>query len=720
MLAIARAGAAAGCTEALFTLGDKPELRYKVARDRARGARLRDDARVPRPRCAKLVLEETGLLPHLNPGVMSREELVALRPVSASMGIMLETTAERLSARGGPHWASPDKDAGAPAGDDRPRRRAADPLHERDPDRDRRDPRGAARCAARRCARSRAARPPAGGDRPELPRQAGHADGRRTRSRASTTTSGRSRRRGCCSPADVAVQAPPNLAYDDFPRLLDAGIDDWGGVSPGDDRPRQPRGAVAGAATGSREATRSRGLELAPRLPVYPRVPRRGGWLDPAVLPTALRASDALGLAREDGWHPGEAGGVPFVVRRDALPVDTAPSSGRRSSSRLFQARGEERQRVFAAADRLRREVCGDEVSYVVTRNIQYTNVCYFRCGFCAFSKGRLAANLRGAPYLVPLDEIVRRAQEAWDRGATEVCLQGGIHPAFTGDYYASVVEAIRAELPDLHIHAFSALEVWQGAETLGLPLEEYLARLRALGLGSLPGTAAEILDDEVRAVICPDKVSTDQWLAVHAAAHRVGLRSNVTIMFGHVEAPEHWARHLLRARAQQERSGGFTEFVPLPFVHMEAPMWLKGRARSRADVRRVAAPARRRAARAPSGDHEHPGVLGEARPGGSGGRAPRRRERPRRDADERVDLALGRLRARAGDAAGVDGGADPARTAARRGSGRRSTPTRPPSRRAASFAAAPLTEPLNPPVRDAGLKAPPRLVRPGLLARAR
>src|SRR6185295_2331454 len=232
-------------------------------------------------------------------------------------------------------------------------------------------------------------------------------------------------------------------------------------------------------------------------LPVYPRY-LGGAWVDPAVLPTALRASDALGLAREDGWHPGEVRGAPFVVRRDALPVDTAAELGEDELVRLFQARGEERQRVFAAADRLRREVCGDDVSYVVTRNIQYTNVCYFRCGFCAFSKGRLAANLRGAPYLVPLDEIVRRAREAWDRGATEVCLQGGIHPAFTGDYYASVVEAIRAELPDLHIHAFSALEVWQGAETLGLSLEDYLARLRALGLGSLPGTAAEILDDEV------------------------------------------------------------------------------------------------------------------------------------------------------------------------------------------------------------------------------
>jgi len=298
-------------------------------------------------------------------------------------------------------------------------------------------------------------------------------------------------------------------------------------------------------------------------------------------VPFVRRASDAVGLARDDTWAPGDPVAPPFVVRRDAAPLElNGHELGEDEITRLLEARGEEAQRVFAVADCLRREVCGDEVTYVVTRNIQYTNVCYFRCGFCAFSKGKLAANLRGAPYLVPLEEIVRRSEEAWERGATEVCLQGGIHPAFTGDYYAEVVRAIKEAVPGIHVHAFSALEIWQGAATLELSLEQYLGWLGELGLGSLPGTAAEVLDDEVRRVICPDKVTTAQWLSVHDAAHRVGLRSNVTLMFGHADTPRSWARHLLRAREQQRLTGGFTEFVPLPFVPMEAPIYLQGRAR--------------------------------------------------------------------------------------------------------------------------------------------
>ncbi len=715
VLAIARAGAAAGCTEALFTLGDKPELRYGVARAELHALGCESTLEYL-GRVARLVLEETGLLPHLNPGVMSREELAALRPVSASMGIMLETLSERLSEKGGPHWASPDK---LPA-----RRLATIELAG-----ELRIPFtsgiligiGETREERLEALEALAAVHARHGHLQEVivqnfrakqgTRMAQHPEPS-LEDHLWTIAAAR-----LLLPGDVAVQAPPNLAYDDFPRLLDAGIDDWGGVSPvtiDHVNPEAPWPARDRLAT----ATRTRGLELAPRLPVYPRY-LSGAWVDPAVLPAALRASDALGLAREDGWHPGQAGSVPFVVARDALPVDSAGELGEVELVRLFRARGGERDRVFAAADRLRREVCGDEVSYVVTRNIQYTNVCYFRCGFCAFSKGKLAANLRGAPYLVPHEEIVRRAREAWDRGATEVCLQGGIHPAFTGEYYASVVDAIRTELPELHIHAFSALEVWQGAETLGLPLEEYLELLRSLGLGSLPGTAAEILDDEVRAVICPDKVSTEQWLAVHEAAHRVGLRSNVTIMFGHVEGPEHWARHLLRAREQQERSGGFTELVPLPFVHMEAPMWLQGRARSGPtfgeslllhSVARLALHPAITNIQASWVKLGPEGVAAALRAGVN-------------------DLGGTLMNESISRSAGSEHGQEMPPEAMElliRSNGR--TPRQrttlyadaPSDRRAASFAAAPLAEPLNPPVRDAGLKAPPRLVRPGLLARAR
>jgi len=569
---LARAGERAGCREALFTLGDKPELRYKAAREEL--ASLGHASTVEYlADAARAVLETTTLLPHLNPGVLGAAELELLRPVAASMGMMLETTSERLSRRGSPHFGSPDK---LPAARLETLRLAGEA----------RVPFttgiligiGETRVERLEALRAIAA---AGPHVQEVIVQnfrakpgTGMANAAEPSSEELLWTLAVAR---LILPRAVALQAPPNLT-EDFALLLDAGIDDFGGISPltvDHVNPEAPWPEIERLA----QAAESRGLELAPRLTVYPG--HIGpAWLDVAVLPRVLRSADSLGLAREHAWAPGETGAVPFVVRRDPLPRRLAGELGEEEIARLFRARGHERQRVFADADRLRREVNGDVVTYVVTRNVQYTNVCYYRCGFCAFSKGKLAANLRGEPYLVPHSEIVRRAIEAWERGATEICLQGGIHPAFDGDYYASVVRAIKDAVPDIHIHAFSALEVWQGAATLGVPLEEYLARLRDEGLASLPGTAAEVLDDEVRRIICPDKITTAQWLQVHETAHELGLRSNNTIMFGHVEAPLNWARHLVAVRELQRRTGGFTEFVPLPFVHMEAPIYLKGRAR--------------------------------------------------------------------------------------------------------------------------------------------
>src|ERR671937_924718 len=440
VLAVARAGAAAGCREALFTLGDKPELRYRAARDELAALGCNTTLAYVR-RAAAAVLEETGLLPHLNPGVLTGEDVRGLRSVSASMGLMLETTSARLSARGGPHFGSPDKDPAvrlatiAAAGEQRVPFTTGILI-------------GIGETRAERLDALHAIR--------DLSRRYGHVQEviiQNFRAKPGT------RMADAPEPsldellwtiavarivlgARAHIQAPPNLQYDEFPRLLDAGIDDWGGVSPltiDHVNPEAPWPAVGRL----RAACASRGLELAPRLAVYPEW-IGGEWIDPRVLPHVLRASDATGLAREGDWSPGEEKPVPFVPR-DAPPVDTSDELGEDELVRLFSARGSQLERVLAAADRLRREVCGDDVTYVVTRNIQYTNVCYFRCGFCAFSKGRLAKNLRGAPYLVPHDEIVRRCEEAWARGATEACLQGGIHPAFTGEYYESVIRAIKA-----------------------------------------------------------------------------------------------------------------------------------------------------------------------------------------------------------------------------------------------------------------------------------
>jgi FO synthase len=709
VLGIARAGAAAGCREALFTLGDKPERRYRVARDELAALGCETTIEYLVRMCA-LVLEEVGLLPHANPGVMTRDELAALREVTASQGIMLETISDRLSERGGPHFGSPDKRPAARLETIRLAGELAVPF---------------TTGILIGIGETRAERIEALEAIGELHARYGHVQEVIVQNfRAKPGTKMASHPEPSLDdllwtaavarlvlPSDVHVQVPPNLSYDDFPRLLDAGIDDWGGISPvtiDHVNPEAPWPEVARL----RVATQSRGLTLAPRLPVYPELVGER-WLSPRVLTEALRSSDADGIAREDGWHAGAQTPVPFVPR-DALPVDTADDLGEDELVRLFSARGEELHRVFSAADRLRRELAGDTVSYVVTRNVNYTNVCYFRCGFCAFSKGKLAENLRGPAYVVPTEEILRRAHEAWERGAVEICLQGGIHPAFDGDYYVEVCGAIKRELPDLHVHAFSALEVWQGAATLGEPLDAYLARLRDVGLASLPGTAAEILDDEVRRVLCPDKVNTAQWLEVHETAHRIGLRSTATIMFGHVDSPRSWARHLLRVRELQQRTGGFTELVPLPFVHMEAPIYLHGGARSGPTFREALL------VHAVGRLALHPWITNIQASWVKLG----------------MDGAAAALRAGVNDlggtlmnesisrAAGASHGQEmppelmeEAIRAAGRIPRQRTTlyGTPNPERVAASFGAAPLAEPLNPPVDTTRMRRPAKLVRPGL-----
>ena len=588
VLQVAQEGAAAGCKEALFTLGDKPELRYRAAREGLEALGY-ESTLAYLAAMALLVLQETPLLPHLNPGVLSREDLQALRKVSASQGMMLESASKRLSAKGGPHYGSPDKHPAARletirlAGEEavpftsgiligigETREERIDALLAL---RDAHDAHGHIQEIIVQNFRAKPGTRMAEAPEPSLVELLWTVAVARI-----------------LFGPEANIQAPPNLSPGALPQLVAAGINDWGGVSPVTQDYVNPEAPWPHLDALARE-TAAAGKTLAERLTVYPTYARAGErWLDPALQTRVLTLVDSEGYPRIDAWITGAGEPPP----RDRLPAPAvvvpdverllvraeAEGLGEDALVRLFGARGGAFDAVCAAADELRASVSGPNISYVVNRNINYTNVCYFRCQFCAFSKGKLSENLRGRPYDLTIDEIVRRVREAWERGATEVCLQGGIHPDYTGETYLAICRAIKQAEPAIHVHAFSPLEIWQGAATLGRTVPDFLAELQETGLGSLPGTAAEILDDEVRAVICPDKIVTDQWLSVMEAAHALGLRSTATIMFGHVDGPRHWARHLLRVRALQERTGGFTEFVPLPFVAMEAPLYLKGRAR--------------------------------------------------------------------------------------------------------------------------------------------
>ena len=587
VLRIAEKGRRAGCTEILFTLGDKPELRFEQAAQwlRKRGYQSTTDYLA---RMCELVSERTGLLPHVNAGIMSKDEVLRLREVSVSQGLMLESTSERLCAKGQPHHGSPDKE---------PRVRLdflrllgecqvptttgiligiGETCEERVD-------------ALRAIERLQAEyghiqetivqnfRPKPGTPMAKVA-PPGLNDLLRTVATARVVLGG-----------NANIQVPPNLTDSDHVRLLDAGINDWGGVSPvtidhvNPEAP-WPQVEVLG------RITAQRGKTLVNRLPVYPSYTAEAQrWLAPRMRIMVLRAMDGAGLAREDAWVAGCAGEAPVgrpalassseVLRRVERSVRAGSAPTEQDLTRLFETRGPELEAVLELADRLRREVSGDIVRYVVNRNINYTNVCTHGCSFCAFSKSG-ARQLAGRPYDLSIAEIERRVAEAWDRGATEVCLQGGIHPEYTGQTYVEICRAVKRAAPEMHIHAFSPLEVTHGAHTLNLTVTAFLEVLREAGLGTLPGTAAEILDDEVRRRICADKLTSEQWLSVIAAAHGVGLRTTSTMMFGSIERYPSWSRHLLALRALQQRTGGITEFVPLPFVSHEAPMYRKGLAR--------------------------------------------------------------------------------------------------------------------------------------------
>ena len=647
VLEIARAGAAQGCKEALFTLGDRPEERWPAAREWLEARGYHSTLEYVRA-CAIAVLEETGLLPHLNPGVMSWEELTRLKPVAPSMGMMLETTATRLwSEPGGPHYGSPDKEpavrlrtltdagrVGVPfttgiligIGENRVER--AESVF-------------AIRAAARAhghiqeviIQNFRAKPDTAMANDPD-------AD---LHDLAATIAVAR-----LVLGPKMRVQAPPNLVGDEFALMLRAGIDDWGGVSPvtaDHVNPERPWPAIEELATRSAEA----GFTLRERLTAYPKFVQAGSpWIDTRLHAHVNALSDASGLADEKAMPVGRPwqepdGGFASTGRIDLnTTIDTAgrtddrrgdfasvygdwdaladelaaqrarhgegADSGQPAAApvrldadvkaglalaaadpaalldpahhdaalALILAEGPALEELTRLADEVRRDVVGDDVTYVVNRNINFSNVCYVGCRFCAFAQRERDTDA----FRLSLDEVAARAVEAAQEGATEVCMQGGIDPQLPVTFYADLVRAVKAAVPDMHVHAFSPMEIVSAAAKAGVSIEEWLTELKAAGLGSIPGTAAEILDDEVRWVLTKGKLPSAQWLEVVGTAHRLGIPSSSTMMYGHVDEPRHWLGHLRTLAALQDETGGFTEFVPLPFVHHNAPIYLAGLAR--------------------------------------------------------------------------------------------------------------------------------------------
>ncbi|WP_062438148.1 bifunctional FO biosynthesis protein CofGH [Herbidospora daliensis] len=625
VLAVAREGAAMGCKEALFTLGDRPEDRWPAAREWLDAHGYDDTLSYVRAMAIR-VLEETGLLPHLNPGVLTWRDFQRLKPVAPSMGMMLETTSTALfTEKGGAHYGSPDKDPAVRLRVLEDAGRSNVPfttgiligIGETVLDR------AESIFAIRRVAREY------GGvqevivqnfrAKPDTAmRGLPDADLHELAATIAVT-------RMVLGPR-MRVQAPPNLIGDEYALMIRAGIDDWGGVSPltpDHVNPERPWPMIDALA----ERTAEMGFDLRERLTIYPEYVRAGEpWLDPRLSAhvAALAGPDGMALdvnPRGRPWQEPDGGFAAsgrvdlhtevdttgrtgdrrddfdhvygdWDALRDRLPTAAAPTGDGAEALRqaardplaltdaqaeaLLGLTGEALDELCALADGLRREVNGDDVTYVVNRNINFTNVCYTGCRFCAFAQRRTDADA----YTLSLDQVADRAEEAWAAGATEVCMQGGIHPDLPGSAYFDIARAVKARVPGIHVHAFSPMEVINGASRTNLSIEDWLTAAREAGVDSLPGTAAEILDDDVRWVLTKGKLPAREWIDVITTAHRVGIPTTSTMMYGHVDTHAHWVKHIRLIRRLQEETGGFSEFVLLPFVHHSAPIYLAGIAR--------------------------------------------------------------------------------------------------------------------------------------------
>ena len=594
VLAIAEQGKAQFVKEALFTLGEKPEMRYQVAKDHLQKLGFETTIEYLGS-MSKLVYEETGLLPHLNPGNMTLLEMEKLREYSVSMGIMLESSSERLCGKGGPHFGSPDKQPATRLQTMKNAGKLRIPI---------------TTGILIGIGETIEERIQSLLDIKNLHKEYGHIQEviiqnfipkENTRMKKHSPAS-KEDLLWTLSAAriifgkDMNIQCPPNLNSDYLDQILDCGINDWGGVSPitiDHVNPESPWPQIEQL----EKITNNKGMELVERLAIYPEYIEDQSWYDKNLHSGILELSDSSRYGRHDQWRCGESLSIPASGKHDLWVNKISGDISHEIKkildksihgfdldhdeiTKLFHTRGDDYHLVLNHADRLRQKINGDEVTYVITRNINYTNICKYSCHFCAFSKGKTKENLRGKPYLINNDEVADRALEAWSKGAHEVCLQGGIHPHYDGYTYIDICKAIKERVPEIHIHAFSPLEVTHGASSLGLPIDEYLQKLKEAGLSTMPGTAAEILDDAVRENICPDKLTSEEWINVIKTAHRVGIKTTSTIMFGHTEQPADWSTHLIKLRDLQKETGGITEFIPLPYVSMESPMYKRGNSR--------------------------------------------------------------------------------------------------------------------------------------------